>query len=323
MWYHLIIVIALVVLSGIYAGLTLALFGIQLTTLERRIKLGDVEAKKVYEIRRHGYLLLCSLLLGNVMSYTVMAIYLGSITTGFIASIVATSLIFVFGEIVPQALFPRYAVQIGARLVPLVWLTIIICYPIAAPIAWILNKIIGKEPPVLWSKQELGEIIKYHKEYGDGIIDQDEERIIQGALSFSELKAENIMIPRKQAFFLEKNTVINQEVFDKIKMKGFSRIPILNEFTDKVEGLLFVKDLLGTLPIDKIRADEASSSKNLVVVNGMTSLDNLMNLLIYRKMHMAIVVDDNDKFVGILTLEDIMEEILKTELEDHEENKSL
>lgn len=319
MWYHLFIVIALVVISGIYAGLTLSLFGIQLTTLERRIKLGDEEAKSVYEIRRHGYLLLCSLLLGNVASYTVMAIYLGSITSSVTASIIATALIFIFGEIIPQALFPRYAVKIGAKLVPLVRFTIIVCYPIAAPIAWILNKTIGKEPPVLWSKQELGEIIKFHKEFGDGIIDKDEERIIQGALSFSELKALDIMIPRDEAFFLEAKTIIDENVTDKIKAKGFSRIPIYNNEKGRVESLLFVKDLLGTLAKGNIKADDVSSKKNLIVVNGTIPLDNLMNLLIHRKMHMAIVEDDTGEFKGIVTLEDIMEEILKTELEDHED----
>jgi len=317
MWYHLFIVIALVVLSGIYAGLTLALFGIKLTTLERRIKLGDDKARSVYEIRKQGYLLLCSLLLGNVASYTVMAIYLGSLTSGLAASIIATALIFVFGEILPQALFPRYAIQIGARLAPMVRFTIIICYPVAAPIAWILNKIIGNEPPVLWSKQELGEIINYHKEFGDGIINKDEERIIQGALTFSELKAIDIMIPRENVFLLEKNTIINRSITERIKNNGFSRIPIYDRDKNKVEGLLFIKDLLGIHPNEQIKASDLATRKKMIIVRGTIPLDKLMNLLIYRKMHMAIVIDSTSQFKGILTLEDIMEEILKTELEDH------
>ena len=79
----------------------------------------------------------------------------------------------------------------------------ILMYPIAAPIAWVLDRLFGKEEPVLWSKQELGEIIKYHEDVGDGIIDADEERIILGALSFSEKSVGSIMIPRGEVFFLE------------------------------------------------------------------------------------------------------------------------
>jgi metal transporter CNNM len=158
-----------------------------------------------------------------------MAIFMSSITSEVIASFVATALIFVFGEIIPQAVFPRYALQIGAKLSWLVWLLLIVFYPVAAPIAWVLDKILGDEPPILWSKQELGEIIKYHENVGDGIIDKDEERIILGALSFSEIRAADIMIQHDNVFFLEAQTIISKKVFETIKEKGFSRVPILDQ----------------------------------------------------------------------------------------------
>ena len=110
------IVTVLVILSGTFAGLTLALFSLDLTTLERKAKLGDIRAKKVYPVRRKGNLLLCTLLLANVASYTSMAVFLGSIVNGVAAGIIATALIFLFGEILPQAIFPRYALMIGAKL---------------------------------------------------------------------------------------------------------------------------------------------------------------------------------------------------------------
>jgi metal transporter CNNM len=135
----------------------------------------------------------------------------------------------VFVEISPQAICPRYALQIGAKLSWLVWVLLIVFYPVAAPIAWVLDKILGDEPPILWSKQELGEIIKYHENVGDGIIDKDEERIILGALSFSEIRAADIMIQHDNVFFLEAQTIISKKVFETIKEKGFSRVPILDQ----------------------------------------------------------------------------------------------
>jgi len=316
MWFNLIIVVVLVILSGTFAGLTLALFSIKLTTLERKIRLGDQSALKVYKFRKNSNLLLCTLLLGNVASYTIMAVFLGSITSGVIAATIATALIFIFGEILPQAIFSRYALHIGANLSWLVWISLIIFYPIAAPIAWILDKLLGKEPPVLWNKKELGEIIKYHEDVGDGIIDKDEERIILGALSFSELKVADIMIPLKDVFFQEPHVTINKEVLEDIKQKGYSRVPVYDRNQNRIKGILYAKDLIGVLETDETTIEDLCSKDNLIEVKESMKLDNLLNLMVYRKMHMALVIDEISGFRGIVSLEDIMEEILKMELED-------
>ena len=316
MWIDLLIVVILVILSGTFAGLTLALFGIKLSTLERKIRLGDKQAKKVYHIRKNGNLLLCTLLLGNVASYTIMAIFLGSITSGVIAGFIATALIFVFGEILPQAVFPKYALEIGAKLSWLVWICLIIFYPVAAPVAWILDKLFGKEEPVLWSKQELGEIIKYHEDVGDGIIDKDEERIILGALSFSEKEVGTIMIPRKEVIHLEPHAKMTPQLLEKIKESGHSRIPVYDRKHKKIKGILYTKNLIGIQANSGKTAWDLCSTNKLIVVKKSLKLDSLLNLLIHDKLHMAIILDEKGNFMGIATLEDIIEEILKTELED-------
>ena len=315
-WVDLIIVITLVVLSGTFAGLTLALFGIKLSTLERKIRLGDKQAKKVYSIRKNGNLLLCTLLLGNVASYTIMAIFLGSITSGVTAGFIATALIFVFGEILPQAIFPKYALKIGSKLAWLVWICIIVFYPIAAPIAWVLDRIFGKERPVLWSKQELGEIIRYHEDVGDGIIDEDEERIILGALSFSEIEVGSIIIPLDEVFFLEPLEVVSLKLLQKVKENGYTRIPVYDSKNRKIEGILYTKNLIGVSVIEGKTALDLCSKNKLIVVKTSLKLDSLLNLMIHNKLHMAMVVDEEGHFVGIATLEDIIEEILKIELEE-------
>ena len=316
MWFNLIIVVLLVILSGTFAGLTLALFSIKLTTLERKIRLGDRNALRVYKFRKNSNLLLCTLLLGNVGSYTIMAVFLGSITSGVIAATIATALIFIFGEILPQAIFPRYPLQMGANLSWLVWISLFIFYPITAPIAWILDKLIGKEPPLLWNKKELGEIIKYHEDVGDGIIDKDEERIILGALSFSEQKVADIMIPFKDVFFQEPHVTINKEVLEDIKQKGFSRIPVYDSNQHKIKGILYAKDLIGVPVTNEAMIADLCSKNNLIVVKESMKLDNLLNLMVNRKMHMVLVIDEISSFLGIVTMEDIMEEILNMELED-------
>ena len=315
MLINLVIVVVLVVLAGTFAGLTLALFSLTLTNLETKIKAGDKRAEKVYRIRKKGNLLLCTLLLGNVASYTIMAIFLSSITSGVVAGFIATSLIFIFGEILPQAVFPRFALSISEKLSWLVWFCLVLFYPIAAPIAFLLDRLLGKEAPVLWSKEELGEIIKYHKNVGDGIIDKDEEKIILGALSFSEKRAGNIKISIDQVFFLDPKAIIDQTIFESVKAGGFSRIPVYDVARKEIKGILYADELIGLKP-GTVKVEELCETSNLIFVKENTRLDDLLNLLVQRKMHMALVLDQSGKFSGVVTLEDVMEEILKTELED-------
>ena len=314
MLLNLLIVTVLVVLAGTFAGLTLALFSLKLTALETKIRTGDKQAERVYKIRKKGNLLLCTLLLGNVASYTIMAIFLGSITTGVVAGFVATALIFIFGEILPQAIFPRHALVIGAKLYWLVWILLILFYPISAPIAWLLDKIIGKETPVLWSKEELGELVKLHEDAGDGIIDEDEERIILGALSFSDIRAGEVMIPRSAVFYLEPQQVINDSVIDKVKAKGYGRVPVYDTTSRSIIGILYTKNLIGIEPGKQVV--ELCDTSNLIIIDEDEKLDSLMNLLIQHKLHMALVKSEAGDFRGVVTLEDIMEEILKIEIED-------
>lgn len=314
MLFNILIILLLVGLAGTMAGLTLALFSLKLSTLERKVRMGEPHAATVLKIREKSNLLLCTLLLGNVASYTAMTVFLDSLTTGVITGLIATALIFIFGEILPQAIFPRYALLIGAKLSWLVWILIVLFYPVSAPIAWLLDKMLGKETPVLWSKEELGEIIKYHEDLGDGIIDEDEERIILGALTFSEMKVADIMIPKKDVFYLDSKTIVDRPVLTEIKKKGFSRIPVYDSAAQKVVGIINTKSLIGTVPT--LPVIQLCSTAHPIKVDSNMLLDNLLSLLIQRKSHMALVVDQSDRLVGVVTLEDIMEEILKTEIDD-------
>jgi metal transporter CNNM len=311
-----LIVISLVILSGIFSGLTLGLFSLGKTSLERKIKLGDKRAVKIYSIRKNSSLLLCTLLLGNVAVNSSMAIFLGNIATGFIAGIVSTGLIVVFGEILPQAMFARHAMSVGYRTVWLVKVFIVLLYPIAKPLAIMLDKILGEENPVIWSKDEISEIIRHHEDSPDSPIDSDEERIILGALTFSEKEAHDIMTPKTVVYYLNIITPITQSLLNEIKEKGYSRIPVFENNPDNMTGILFTKDLLGLdLSKDFIIKHLVRKDK-FINVDWSIKLDNLMDKLIKSKVHMAYVYDEFGAFNGIVTLEDIIEEIIKVEIMD-------
>ena len=312
-----LIVVILVCLSGLFSGLTLGLLGLDLTELERKMRLGNKEAKKVYTVRKRGNLLLCTLLLGNVAVNSVLAIFLGSLASGVVAAIVATALIVIFGEIIPQAAFSRYALTVGSKTAWLVKIFLVVLYPVTAPIAWILDKALGKELPTVWSREELKDIIKLHEGSSHSSLDSDEERIIQGALSYSAKKVADIMTPRTVIFALEIKTVLDSKLLKKIKVGGFSRIPIYKDSLDSVVGILYVKDLIEVHA--GVKVEEVYREDNLIVVSLDKKLDELLNEFIRARRHLAFVFDNYGVLQGLVSLEDVIEEVLKVEIVDEED----
>ena len=310
-----VIVISLVVLSGCFSGLTLGFFSLNLTGLERKIKLGDPRAKKVYPIRKRGNLLLCTLLVGNVAVNSAAAIFLGEIASGLVAGIIATVLIVLFGEILPQAFFSRHALSLGAKTVWLVKIFIFLLYPIAYPLSLALDKLLGEELQTLWSKKEIREIIKDHGKGEDADLDKDEERILLGALSFSEATVKKIMTPKTVLYALDKNTLLDKAKLLEIRDTGFTRIPVYFPKEDTIIGVLNAKDLIGIFTETNTVGDILSDKKP-IPVNDTMLLDNLMNHFIKAKIHIATVYDSFGTFTGIATLEDVIEEIIRVEIID-------
>lgn len=313
---NITIVILLVILSGLFSGLTLGLFSLGLTPLKRKMKLGDKRAKKIYSVRKNATLLLCTLLLGNVAVNSAIAVFLGSIADGLIAGLVATGLITVFGEILPQAMFTRYAMIVGSNTIWLVRFFQIILYPVAKPLSLILDYILGEELPSILTKQELQEIIKDHEDSPDSSLDADEERIILGAMSFSEKKAEDIMTPKTVVYYLRDDVLIDGNLLKDIKQKGFSRIPVYSTQPDDMIGILYTKDLIGYDDSNPIKVKDFLTKRDMLSVDLTTRLDNLLNLLISKRLHIAFVYNEFGVFNGIVTLEDVIEEILKVEIVD-------
>jgi Cyclin M transmembrane N-terminal domain len=191
-----LIVFVLLALSALFSGLTLGLMGLNTHTLARQARLGNIYAQKILPLRTKGNQLLTTLILANVLVNTVLSVFLGSIASGIVAVGIATTLIFVLGDILPQAVFARHGLRFGAYWAPYTHALILILSPITYPIGWLLDYFLGEELPTIYSKQELMEIISEHEDSEHSPIDGDEERIVHGALQFSHKKASDVMTPQ-------------------------------------------------------------------------------------------------------------------------------
>lgn len=311
--------IALIALSALFSGLTLGYFTLNLQSLRRQAKLGDAEAKRIVPIREKGNQLLTTLLLGNVAVNAVLSVYLSSFASGIVAATAATVLIFVFGEIIPQAVLSRHAKRVGALCAPLVRILMLITSPITYPIARTLDKLLGDEMPSMYSKNEIMELVSEHEDSEHSPIDEDEERIIHGALRFSHLIVREVMTPAENVIALEEHLRLNDELYEKINNEGYSRYPVYSGKRENVIGILFVKDLITEDDDIEITETEEAFDKHFLKVRGYEALDTVLTRMLKQRRHMAIVYNRQQNFIGVITLEDIIEEIIQVEIEDEDD----
>lgn len=306
----------LIVLSALFSSLTLGLLSLDTGSLRRRAKHGDKDAEAVYPVREKGNQLLVTLILGNVVVNTSLSIFLGSNASGLVAGILATSLIVVFGEIIPQAIVTRHALYYGARTIWFTKFAVFIFYPIAFPLAKLLDWFLGSELPTIYSKSELMEIISEHEDSEHSQIDADEERILHGALQFSHVSVRQVMTPVDKVVSFDENQRLNDEFFELVAGHGFSRLPVYSGDKNNIVGVLYAKDLLGEDDDITIKETEDAFERKYLSVRPDELLDKVLAKMLKRHQHIAIVRTKNEQFLGIISLEDIFEEIIQQEIED-------
>lgn len=309
-------VIVLLGLSAICSGLNIALISLDPNELRRKKKLGDRAAARVYPLRQNAHLSLASILLSNVAFASGVAIILGDNLNGFVAGAISTLLLVVFGELLPQALFTKNALRICAQLAPLMRAMIFITYPLAKPLQLALDRTFGKHGAKrLHSRHELGLLINEHLDEPASELDDDEVEIIRGALQLSEKQVVDIMMPIKNVFWLDENTVIDGKVIDDIKRAGHSRIPIFDRAHQNCRGVLLMKEL-----VDIDFDDESQPVTNLRLhktkpIGSRTALDTMFRHFIAARTHL-MPVTQNSQIIGIITIEDLLEEIIGHEIVD-------
>lgn len=324
MEYSLLIVevIILVGLSAICSGLNIALMSLDIADLRRKKKLGNASAKRVLPLRRNGHLSLAAILFTNVAVVSATSLILEHRFNGLIAGFLSTILIVVFGEVLPQAWFTRYALTFTALFAPLLRLLILLTYPLSKPLQLLLDKLFGHANYALHTRRELGVILTEHVGHKSSELDEDEVEIMRGALSLSEKRVRDIMTPIRHVYFLTSDMVIDDAKIDEIKNENWSRIPVLTPDKRDVEGILLMKDLVDidfdeqAYPVSKLPLHPTIS------VGPMTALDTMFRKFISGHTHM-IIVEQAEIIVGIITIEDLIEEILGHEIEDESDQTAL
>jgi len=145
------------------------------------------------------------------------------------------------------AVCSRHALRIGSATVPLVRVIVILLLPISFPLAWCLDKGLGKELATTYSNAEMMQLLRIHVQ--EKVLDQETAVAMTGALQYKDKTVEQVMTPIENTFMLNLDEKLNFETVAKIFKTGYSRIPVYEVDKNNVIGLLFVKDLVRTFSL--------------------------------------------------------------------------
>ncbi|OGG62083.1 hypothetical protein A3C87_02220 [Candidatus Kaiserbacteria bacterium RIFCSPHIGHO2_02_FULL_49_34] len=306
----------LILCSALFSGLTLGYFSLDVFDLKRQAALGNKDAARVYPLRVQGNLLLTTLLLGNVIVNTTLAVFLAQIASGVVAATLSIVLIFIFGELVPQATLARHGLKFGSLSAPLMRVLIFIGYPVTWPVARVLDKMLGNETQTMYSKHELMHLISEHEDSEHSPIDRDEERIMHGALTFSHKEVWEAMTPWRKVVRFSADTLLDDAFREIMIEHNYSRYPIFKDDEERIIGTLYASDVVIEDEAVSIEKAENAFERKVYRARASEKLDTILARMLKTRHHQYVVFGEKDQPVGVITLEDIIEEIIQQEIED-------
>ena len=340
MYLELFSLFILIFLSAFFSGSETAFMSVNRVKIKEKVQSGDEHAAKVDKLLQNQTRLLTTILIGNNLVNiatssiaTAMAIELfGSKGVG-IATGVVTLLILVFGEITPKSLGNNRAIDYAkAAAVPLYFLEIIL-----SPFIYLFTKIVNlfvKDKSLIssafLSEEEIRRFVDVSQR--EGVIKETEQEMIQSVFEFDDTLVKEIMVPRIDMVCIEKDASLSELIKLGVK-KGHSRIPVFEESIDNIIGLIYIKDLLELLIKERQDVTIEEFVKPIYFIPEGKPINELLTEMKERKEHMAIVVDEYGGTSGLITIEDLLEEIVgdiqdefdleKSHIEVIDENKLL
>ncbi|KAI8561417.1 hypothetical protein RHMOL_Rhmol04G0338000 [Rhododendron molle] len=335
----------LVLFAGIMSGLTLGLMSLGLVELEILQRSGTATEKKqaaaILPVVQKQHQLLVTLLLCNACAMEALPIYLDKLFNQYVAIVLSVTFVLAFGEVIPQSICTRYGLAVGANFVWLVRILMIVCYPIAYPIGKILDCVLGHND-ALFRRAQLKALVSIHSQEAGkgGELTHDETTIISGALDLTEKTAEEAMTPIESTFSLDVNSkldwvpadmplydILNE--FQKgsshmaavVRTKGKSKITPAGVGEGKTEDDKFASGESQLTTALLLKQDE--KPKNFVIDMEKSSRPST-NTRQTSSQHVDTInglpqlsedIEDGE-VVGIITLEDVFEELLQEEIVD-------
>ena len=313
---YIVSIVILLVFSAFFSGSETAFFSLTRSSIHS-MKTSGTRGRFVAQLLEKPRALLVTILFGNLLVniastsiVTAIAVrLLGGKGIG-VAVLVMTFLILIFGEILPKSVALRYSRSFAVASAPVFRALMIVFYPFREILARIADYTVNKSREFFGDMETKHDAIELatavEAAYKDGIFDDFEKEILTNLLLFTETTVREILVPRGDVFMLDVETPFKDAV-RLVKENGYSRVPVFENTRDNIIGILLAKDLLKYSRTERVSL--RSIIRQPIFVPDTKNVKDLFGELINTHQHLVIVIDEHGTFEGIITIEDILEEI--------------
>jgi putative hemolysin len=345
--FELGLIAVLVLLNGVFSATEIALVTIRRSRLQQLIDEGQKGAIRVQRLKENPGRFLAVIQIGiNFLGFLASAFaavslvdgmetwlaQFGALTNiaGAIALIVVTGLLtiftIIFGELVPKQIGLAHAERVAMTMSRLIESLGVLFTPLVAFLTWatrLISRLFGADVAAeeRISSEELRLIIEQGGE--QGILEAEEEQMIHAVIELGDQRIHEVMVPRIAMVTLADSATF-EDAIELVVEEGHSRIPVYESSVAEIVGILYAKDLL---PFLKAGAPERPALRTLlrtpVFVPESMSVDDLLHELQRRKVHLAIVLDEYGGTAGLVTIEDLIEEIVGEIQDEYDEEEPL
>ena len=333
---QMLLLLVLIILSGVFSASETALTAFKSIELKKIEKENHKKAAVLKLWLKKPNEILTTILLGNnivnILASSIATVLTGKIlATKFgnyshpilITTFLMTTVILIFGEITPKILAKNFPDKISKIVIMPIYYLSIVSFPIIF-ILTLISKIITRSfgikmatENVLITEAEIKSMVIVGEE--EGILEKKEKEMIHGVFNFGESSVKDVMVPRINMFAIEGNKTL-EEMWDIMLEKGYSRIPVYEEKIDNIIGVVYLKDLLNIAKENKLNKKIKEFVRKAYFVPDSKLLIELLQSFRTKKVHIAIAFDEYSGTVGMVTIEDLIEEIVG-EIEDEFDNE--
>ena len=324
---YVIILVALLILSAFFSATETAFTSLNRTRLKLLADDGKKSAKKALKHADNYDRLLYTILIGNnivnLTLATISTLLFSSIITNSeslsatLSTIISTVAVLIFGEVTPKTLAKEFPEKVAMFVAPIMDFFTIILYPLNLVFTgWklLLKKIFKFKSEDVITEQELLTYVEEANE--DGTLDNNETELISSAIEFNDAEVGDILVPRVNVIAVEENTPM-KDIRLVFSEHGFSRLPVYRGSIDTIIGMIHEKDFYAAY------TSGATDIKGIVTSMALATehmkISDLLRGMQKQKVHMATVVDEYGGTLGIVTLEDILEELVGEIWDEHDE----
>ena len=340
---QLIFLFILILLNAYFAATEIAFISLNDAKIEKQAKDGNKKAKQIQKMLKNPSKFLETIQIGITLAGFLSSAFASDAFAGMLApvlnewmpfisiatwqniSIVIITIILsfftlVFGELVPKRLAMKYYEKISFATIGVIKGISVVTAPFVKLLTWSTNLVskifgVGEQEEEIVTEEEIKMMVNQGEEKGS--IEENEKELINNVFEFNDIIASEIMTYRTDIYAIEINEDV-YEILDEIDEYKYSRIPVYEETIDDIKGILFLKDILKLVSTRK-EFKIADIMREAYFVPESKPIDEIFEELQANKMQMAIVVDEYGGTAGLLTMEDILEELVGNIFDEYDD----